>query len=71
MNELHDMDDRPPHNGIPQSSQSARVWLVRRNGTQTEGFWCDWLGWQVRTGAGVMDFDDADTAEFVGWRGMP
>lgn len=32
---------------------------------------CDWLGWQVRIGAGFLDFDDADTAEFIGWRGMP
>ena len=64
------LDERPQHNGMPQSSQSVRVWLVSRDGRQTEGYWCDWLGWQVRTGPGAMDFDDADTDSLVGWRGM-
>lgn len=64
------LDTLPPRDGNPLSSHTQHVWLVRRNGTQTEGFWCDWLGWQARIGAGFLDFDDADTAEFIGWRGM-
>lgn len=67
---VQSLDTTPPRDGNPLSSHTQHVWLVRRNGTQTEGFWCDWLGWQVRIGAGFLDFDDADTAEFIGWRGM-
>lgn len=52
--------DKPPQ-------PLAEVRLVRRNGTTARGMWIadtwnlidgDWLMW-------------ADTAEFIGWRGMP
>lgn len=52
--------DKPPQ-------PLTEVQLVRRNGTTARGMWIacrwnlidgDWLMW-------------ADTAEFVGWRGMP
>ena len=52
--------DKPPQ-------PLTEVQLVRRNGTTARGMWIaekwnvidgDWLMW-------------ADTAEFIGWRGMP
>ena len=60
------LDTIPPRDGNPLSSHTRHVWLVRRNGTTARGMWIA-CSWNLIDGDWLMW---ADTAEFIGWRGM-